>query len=103
MKKPISEQDKRDEVIKATSGKKGRVDFTELIDLSTTNFKDDPEPDNSLDFFYAIDYNLDMEAGDGFFISKADKDGLINDLKTLKSKVDRTLKAFKNLETFEGE
>ena len=103
MKKPISDEEKRDQVIIATTGKKGRINFDELIELSVTNFKDDPEPDNSLDYFNAIDYNLEMEAGEGFYISKADKIGLISDLKNLRDKVNRTLEAFQNFETFEGE
>ena len=104
MKNKMSEQDKIDAVIIATTNRKGRIDMDEVFETANNSFRDDNEPSNSPDYFVDILYSEELlREENGRYMSKADKEGCINDLIKIKEKVDNIIKDFEQIPTFEGE
>ena len=99
----MTRQAKKDEVIIALTNRKGRVDLEEVFADAESEFKEDIEPENSLDYFRAIEYAIETyQKKEGLFISKDDKKKVLQDLLYFKIQVDKFLKEFEKIETFEG-
>jgi len=95
---------KKDEVIIALTNRKGRIDTEDLFADAAQDFKEDLEPENSLDYFRAIEYAIgEYQNEHGLYISKEDKDNLLQDMLYFKIQIQKFMKEFKKIQTFEGD
>ena len=80
-----------------------KINMDDLLEVAGNTVRETNDVESSLDYFRDIEFRADEFESEGMFLTKEDKEAIIQDLIYFKCQVEKTLNDIEKLKTYEGD